>query len=48
MKNRKNSKYSKEDFIAILSVATPKELNDIIEQRGKGPKKVPLIIKLSN
>lgn len=41
-KNNKN----KENFLKILSMATPKEINDIIERRGNEPKPIPLVIFL--
>lgn len=37
---------NKENFLRILSIATPKELNDIIERKGKEPKPMPLVIFL--
>lgn len=39
--------YTKEDFVAILSVATPQEINMIIEDRGKEPPRIPLVIFFS-
>lgn len=36
---------TKEGFLKILSVATPTEINKIIEQKGQQIKGIPLIVK---
>ena len=43
MKDKKEAKYDKDSFLKILSSATPQEINNIIEERGKEPKPRPLV-----
>jgi len=40
----KDNKINKESFIKILSSLTPEEINKIIEQKGKKPKPIPMVI----
>lgn len=37
-------KIEKESFIKILSSMTPEEINRIIENKGKKPKPIPLVV----
>lgn len=42
---KQTPKETKEGFLTILSVATPTEINKIIEQKGQQVKPIPLIVK---
>ena len=35
---------NKESFIQLLSIMTPEEINKMIEQKGKKPKPIPMVI----
>jgi hypothetical protein len=37
-------KIEKESFIKAISVMTPEEINKLIEQKGKKPKSIPMVI----
>lgn len=39
-----NQTIKKESFIQILSAMTPEEMNKMIEQKGKKPKPIPMVI----
>lgn len=36
----------KENFIKILSEMTPQEINALIEQKGKKPKKIQIMFRI--
>jgi hypothetical protein len=42
MKEKNN--IQKEDFIKLLSLMTPEEINKMIEQKGKKPKPIPIVV----
>jgi hypothetical protein len=42
--NKSNSNIDRESFIKILSTMTPEEVNKLIEQKGKKPKPIPMVI----
>lgn len=42
MKDKNNIK--KDDFIQLLSLMTPEEINKMIEQKGKKPKPIPIVV----
>lgn len=42
MKDIKKNK--KDTFLEILSCATPKQINDLIESKGKEAKPIPLVV----
>ena len=39
----KDKKCNKDTFLKILASATPQEINEIIEERGKEPKPRPIV-----
>lgn len=40
----KRDTIEKEDFIKIISALTPQEINRLIEEKGKKPKPIPMVI----
>lgn len=39
---KKPDSVSKEDFITLLADMTPEDVNNLIRNKGKGPKVIPL------